>query len=180
MKKSIKITIKIIKAILTCFLIVVLLVILVQRFSRNNLSVGGIRIFNIVSESMTPDYQIGDILISKKVSAKNINIGDNVTYIGTDDKVKGLVITHAVIGKRLENGKYYFTTKGIANSLEDPEISEDEVYGKVVYKTIIFSLFGRAMNNVIAYYGLFVVVGVYLSYQLVAGFFLKDDGNEES
>ena len=34
--------------------------------------------------------------------------------------------------------KRYFITKGIANILEDPEISEDDIYGKMIFQTCIF------------------------------------------
>ena len=180
MKTKLKLMYKILKAVVTGFLVIMLLVILVQRVSKNNLAIGGIRIFNIVSESMTPKYEIGDILISKKVDPKDIKIGDSVTYMGKEDSLKGLVVTHGVIEKRQEDGKYYFITKGLANLFEDPEISEDDIFGKVVYKTTIFSFFGRLMNNIVVYYGLFVVVGLYFSYQIVSGFFIKDEEIDEN
>ena len=42
-----------------------------------------------------------------------------------------LVVTHRIISERKEGSKYFFVTQGVANTGEDPEISEDNIYGKV-------------------------------------------------
>ena len=175
-----KIIYKIGKCLATIFLVLVLIVVLVQRVSKNNLAIGGIRIFTVISESMAPVYELGDILVSKKTEPAEIQVGDHVTYLGSAQDLKGLVITHEVIEKRAENGKYYFVTKGTANEIADPEISEDNLYGKVIYKTIIFSFLGGLMTNTMIYYALFIVVGVAVSYQIIRGFIIKDDDDEES
>ena len=60
---------------ITCYVLILLLlfVIIIQRFSNNSLSLGGVRIFTVASGSMQPEYNIGDILISKKVERKRDN-----------------------------------------------------------------------------------------------------------
>ena len=179
-KSAVKTLLTLGKVLLTTSLILILIVILVQRFSRNDLSIGGFRVFSIVSESMSPDYEIGDILISKDVEISEINVGDDLTYKGTDGDMAGLVITHRVIEVfEEENGKFHFLTKGISNELADPEITEDQVYGKVIYRTVLFSFLGRLMSNMVIYYMAFVIIGVSVSYQIVAGFIRKDDKDEE-
>lgn len=171
---------KVIRSIVTVFLIFMLLVIVTQKISKNNFAIGGIRVFTIVSGSMKPKYQNGDILISKAIPAKDIKIGDHITYLGKKNEMAGLVVTHEVIEKREENGEYYFTTKGIANSLPDPEICAEDIYGKIIYKTVVFSFFGRAMNNIVIYYLLFVTIGVYFSYQIISGFIMNKKEDDES
>ena len=63
------------------FLIVasVLFVVILQRASNNDIALGGIRIFNIVSESMVPKYNIGDVLVVKSIEPQNIKVGDDLT-----------------------------------------------------------------------------------------------------
>ena len=56
---------KIARSILYAFVALLLVVIVVQRVSNNNLSIGGFRVFMIVSESMKGEYEVGDIIISK-------------------------------------------------------------------------------------------------------------------
>lgn len=167
-----------VKTIITLVLILMLAVILVQRFSSNNFSIGGIRVFTIISNSMLPDYEIGDILILKEENPSNIKIDDNVTYIGKTGQVKGLVVTHKVIDKREENGKYYFTTKGTNNEIADPEIDESQIYGKVVYKTVLLSALCKIMLKPAGYYILFMLVALVVSYQIVSTIFNKDEEDD--
>ena len=110
---------------------------------------------------------------------KDLKIGDDVTYHGSENEFAGLTITHRIINTRYENGKYYFITKGVANTGEDPEISEDNVYGKVIYHTVLFSFVGRLMTNIILYYALFILVGVSFSYEIISTYFIKDDDDDD-
>ena len=69
-------------------------------------------------------------------------------------------------------------TKGIDNEVEDPEINEDDIYGKVIYHTILFSFVGRLMTNIVVYYLLFISVGVAFAYEVVSSFLIKKDDEE--
>ncbi len=169
-----KILFRIIKGIITVFLCAVLLVVIFQKFTKNRIALGNIYIFQVVSESMMPEYRIGDIIVTKKTNPVSLEVGDDVTYSATAEGINGITITHRIIKKREENGKYYFITQGINNPIEDPEISEDNVYGKVIYQTILFSFVGRLMTNIVIYYLLFISVGVAFSYEVVTSFFMKD------
>ena len=170
-----KIILKILKGIVTVFLCVVLLLVIFQKVTNNKLVLGNTYIFQVISESMLPEYKIGDIIVVVKKDASQLNVGDDVTYLGKDASVNGLTITHRIINKREEDNKYYFITKGIHNPIEDPEISQDDIFGKVVYKTVLFSFVGRLMTNIVVYYILFVSVGVAFSYEIVTSFFRKEE-----
>ena len=171
--------VKIGKAFLYILVVMLLVVIIVQKVSNNTISVGGVRVFMVVSESMKDEYNIGDILISKHVNEDEINVGDNVTYLGEKSNLKGLIITHKVIKRDEREGKVYFVTKGIANVAEDPEITYDQIYGKVVYRTVFLSLIAKLMNNQLSYYLLFIIVGVIISIDIVSAMFDSDDEEEE-
>ena len=99
---------KITRALLYVFVGLLLFVLIVQKVTNNNLSIGGVRIFMIVSESMKDEYEIGDILVSKKVPVEEINIGDNVTYRGEKMQLKDLIITYKVVEKRQMGDETYF------------------------------------------------------------------------
>lgn len=174
-----KLILKIIKGIVTIFLCVVLLLVIFQKFTKNKIALGNVYVFQVVSESMLPEYKIGDIIVVKKSNPVSLKIGDDVTYKGSSEGIEGLTITHRIIREREENGKYYFVTQGINNPIEDPEISEDNIFGKVIYKTILFSFVGRLMTNIVIYYILFVSVGVAFSYEIVTSFFLKDKEEDD-
>ena len=169
---------KIIKGIITAFLIVVLLLVLFQKITKNKVVIGNIYIFQIASDSMVPEYQVGDVIVVKKVDTKKLSVGDDVTYLGTADNLRGLIITHRIVSLREEDNKRYFITKGLANVIEDPEINENNIYGKVVYQTILFSFVGRLMTNIVIYYLLFVSVGVAFAYEIISPFFLNESDEE--
>ena len=170
---------KILKWIINIIVILLLLIIIVQKVTKNNFAVGGIRIFMVVSGSMVDEYNIGDILISKATDEEDINVGDNVTYLGKTGGVKGLIVTHKVINKEKRDGNTYFVTKGIANEISDPEITYDQIYGKVIYKTIVLSFLGKLMNRTISYYILFMIVGVIISFEIVSSMFDSDREEDE-
>ena len=59
---------KIARGALYAFVGLLLLVIIVQKVTNNRLTIGNIYIFEVASESMVPDYKLGDIIVVKKVS----------------------------------------------------------------------------------------------------------------
>lgn len=103
---------------------------MLQRVSNNTIALGGIRIFNIISESMIPKYNIGDVLVVQDVAPENIKVGDDIAYIGQESTFNQKIVTHQVIKIDYKDGEYIFHTKGIANILEDPLVHENQVFGK--------------------------------------------------
>lgn len=170
---------KIVRTLLYVVVGLLLLIIVVQKVTNNNLSIGGVRVFMIISESMKDEYEIGDILVSKHADVEDINIGDNVTYLGEKSEFRNLIITHKVVEKKQKGDDYYFITRGTANEVDDPEIRYDQIYGKVVYKMIILSAIAKLMNNQLTYYILFTMVALIISIEIVSTLFELNDGKEE-
>lgn len=87
--------------------------------------------YAVLSPSMTPKYQVGDLVYVKACSPENIVIGDVITYVANEDL---LVVTHRVV--KVDKEKRAFTTKGDANDSEDlaPVLYEN------VVGTVEFSL----------------------------------------
>ena len=150
--KPLNIVLTIIKTITTIFLVLLIIIIAIQRFSNNHIAIGGIRVFTIITESMYPEYKVGDMIIAVNASPEDIQIGDNVVYNGEVDDFKGKVVTHKVIAKYKKSDGYRFTTKGVNNMIEDPEISEKQIIGKVVYKTLILSFISKLVTNTTTFF----------------------------
>ena len=138
---------KIFSIIITIIIIGILSVVLVQRLSGNKLNLGGFGVYTVATGSMVPKYEVKDLILTRKVDASKIEVGDDVVYIGEKESVAGKLITHRVISKRNENGKYYFYTQGIANGLSDPEISESQILGVVSRKLYLLSFCSHIINN---------------------------------
>ena len=76
----------------------------------------GYRCYNVISGSMKPKYQVGDLIYVKKVPIESIKVGDDITFILNEELV---VATHRVV--RIDEEKKHFYTKGLANETEDSE-----------------------------------------------------------
>lgn len=151
--KTIKTLGKIIYILFFILVVLMLIVVILQRTTNNSVSLGGFRLFTIATGSMEPEYNVGDVLIAKEIAPEEIKVGDNIAYRGEVKALKGKVITHQVIAiKKEEDGKYRLITKGISNTEEDPEISEEQVYGKIIYKVKTLSYIGKLISNIYVFY----------------------------
>lgn len=148
---------KIFKVIIWIFVILIVLLIGIQRLFNNQVSIGSYRMFTVVTGSMLPEYKIYDVILVKEENPSDIKIGDDVAYLGKKDDYKDKVITHRVIKKYQSDGKYYFTTQGIANNAPDPEITGDQIYGVVAYRPQLLSLLSHILNNSYGLYFLIIV-----------------------
>lgn len=138
---------KVLSIIITIILFLMLSVVVVQRFSNNKFNLGGYGVYTIATGSMVPEYKVKDLILTYQKQPNKINVGDDVVYLGNKDSTAGKIITHRVIKKYEENGKYYFNTKGIANELTDPEIDETQILGVVKHKLILLSFCSHIINN---------------------------------
>lgn len=179
--KAIKIIGNILYYLLVIIVLLILAVVLFQRVSNNNASIGGIRIFNIVTESMVPEYNVGDILVSKSIDPSKVKVGDDLVYLGNTGSFQDKIITHRVIAiEQGEDGKYLFYTQGIANPEPDPVVSEDQIYGTIIYKTVILSFISKIINNLFGFYFLiFVPLTVLIIVKIIKIHGEKDDEDDE-
>ena len=157
--KVLKFIVGCIKTIIYFFLIFVVFVILMQRVSGNTLAIGGIRIFNVISGSMEPEYERGDLLIVNKIENDKIEIGQDIAYQGTSGDVEGRIVTHRVVGIDETKDGRVFHTKGLTNMVEDPEVMEEQIYGVVVHKMIVLSFINKLTYNIYAFY-IFIVIPI--------------------
>ena len=74
----------------------------------------GYKVFTVISGSMAPIYNVGDLIYVKEVDVDTIEIGDPITFVLNENLV---VATHTVIDIDKENSCFY--TKGEANEIPD-------------------------------------------------------------
>lgn len=162
---------KFLKIILTIVIILIVCVILIQKVFNNKISIGGYRIFTVVSPSMEPDYKVYDIIISKETEPNNLKVGDDVVYLGEKSDFNNKIITHRIIEISKENNSYKIITQGIANTAPDPEIDETQIYGKVILRSKILSFLSKIVNSTIGFYCLILIP---TSLLIIAEIFDKD------
>ena len=150
------------RTVVTILLVILIAVIVTQRVSNNQKAIAGFRVFNVITESMVPEYKVGDTILTKTVNPSELKIGDDITYMGKKDPFKGMIITHRIVKiEKQEDGKYLIQTKGLANDIEDPEINESQVYGKVIYKIKTISFLNGIIGNLFGmYFAIFIPFGI--------------------
>ena len=179
--KGLKIVKSALNFVIALLVILFVIVVVLQRFSNNKLSFFNLRMFTVVSGSMKPTYDIGDVLISKETDASKIKVGDTISYLGRAGSFRDKVITHKVVGiEKDENGKYVFRTKGTANLVEDPLVYQDQLYGVVVYKVKLLSLIYKIVSTK---YGMLIFVIIPLFYVIgseILSFMLEKEEKRRS
>ena len=151
MKKVIKKILNVLKIIILILLILFALFTVYQKVFPNNPSAFGFRTYSIITKSMEPVLKKGDVILVQERNTSSYKVGDIITFKGTSGDLKGKIVTHEIVGIKLENGKNIFYTKGIQNISEDPAVYEDEILGKYIYKFKFFSLIERIMDTKIGF-----------------------------
>ena len=159
--KIFKISIAVLRVIIVILLIGFVFSVCLQRFSKNKLSIFNYRMFTVVTGSMEPRYKVGDVLIAQEVDPSSIEVGDTISYLGKTGSFRDKVITHEVVDIDIDEttGKRTFHTKGLTNVVEDPIVSEDQLYGKVIYKCLVISLIYKIVSTSIGFY-IFIIVPI--------------------
>ena len=166
MKNVLKIIWKVLKWVMSIFIILIVSVIVIQRVSNNKFTLGGYSIFTVVTQSMIPKYQVGDMLLAKVTDTSKLKVGDDVVYMGAVGTFQGKIVTHQIV--EIEEGSpRKFHTKGINNMIEDPVIDETQIFGKVVMKLTILSMISKVISNQVGFFFIIFVPIVVLVFGIV-------------
>ena len=130
----------ILEVVLMCF-------VMIFKMSGKNPTLFGYQFYVIVSPSMEPELSVGDVILSKKYKGQPIETGDIITFLGREGSLEGKVVTHQVIEVEEINGELSITTKGLANNIEDPSITQNDVLSVMKYKTVVFGFIYRLMSS---------------------------------
>lgn len=145
------------KIVNTIYYIVIsmLVIILVNNFMSKSDSIFkavGFRTYSILSGSMEPEINTGDLAIVKSVDAEDVKVGDIITF-----KYEGKVVTHRVVEKNEEG----FITKGDNNNTNDTEIVRGkDLIGKVLFHMPFLGYVTVFLSKPIAISGLMVLIAI--------------------
>lgn len=179
--KAFKIIKSIFNVAIAIFIVLFLLIVCLQRFSDNKLSFFNFRMFTVITGSMEPLYNVGDVLVAKEVEPEDVEVGDTISYLGAQGQFKDKVITHEVISiEKNEKGEILYHTKGLANIVEDPIVNESQLYGVVVYKAAILSLIYKIIATKIGMFIFVVVPVIYIIVSEVVGMMLEKEEERRS
>jgi len=87
----------------------------------------------VLSNSMEPALETGDVVIVQSVAPAAISHGDIITYQRPAGADNGLnQVSHRVINIEETNGEFTYQTKGDANDAPDPyQVHESDLTGRV-------------------------------------------------
>lgn len=119
------------------FEIIIIAFVVITKISGGVPSLFGHQMFVIVSPSMSPEINVGDVIISEKYENENLEVGDVVQYVGKSGDINGKIITHEIISISGEGSDEIIITKGVANDEADPPITRADIVSVMRYKTII-------------------------------------------
>jgi signal peptidase I len=88
----------------------------------------GLRFYSVQTGSMSPVLQPGDLVVSVKPQAKDLQVGDIISYASPRNPQK--IITHRIF--QANPNKAYLITKGDNLSYQDPPIAYSSVISKAV------------------------------------------------
>ena len=109
----------------------IMLIVQAATNPRETPCVFGIKTFVIISGSMEPSLEIGDVVVIKEFPKEELQKGDVISFRNGQS-----IITHRITDVIKEkNGKVSFETKGDNNNIKDKNyVKYDDVEGKMVGK----------------------------------------------
>ena len=124
-----------------CIILIPILIINITLIAKSFInkdevpSIGGTLPLIVLTDSMYPEIESGDLIICHTAEAKDIKVNDIISFF--DPAGNGTsIVTHRVIEIVEENGEIFFRTRGDYNNTEDKElVPAENLVG--VYKTRI-------------------------------------------
>ena len=124
-----------------CMILVPILLINLTLIAKSYLNkdevpnVGGVLPLIVLTDSMYPQIESGDLIICKTISAENVKVEDVISFF--DPAGNGTsIVTHRVVEIVEQNGETFFRTRGDHNNTEDKDlVPAEKLVG--LYKTRI-------------------------------------------
>ena len=143
-----------IKAFLIIMMVFYVAFVVAQRLSGNQ-SIMQYRFFTVATGSMKGVYNINDVIAVHDCNSKDLNVGDDIAYIGTRAGLEGKIIVHRIIKvEDASDGGKILTTKGVNSPNSDPSITDDQVLGLVVGKVPVISQINHVVRSQVGFFSL--------------------------
>ncbi|MCA6213725.1 signal peptidase I [Thermococcus bergensis] len=146
----------------------VLLVLLLPVFLLLPYS-GNLELLVVLSGSMQPLFNPGDVIVVERVNASSIAVGDVVAFRPPDAKDEKILVTHRVVEILVNESGRYFQTRGDNNEDVDPFlVPAENVVGKAIFSIPYLGYLTRHNHSrtarLLVYIFLIFIPGVMLIY----------------
>ncbi|MBS4174342.1 signal peptidase I [Bacillus sp. FJAT-49736] len=93
-------------------------------------SILGYKVMTVLSGSMSPRVEAGDVVIVKPSDPMQAKVNDVITY----KLDSNTLVTHRIVKVMNKDGKVFFQTKGDANNVADEKlVATDQVVGSLFF-----------------------------------------------
>lgn len=124
-------------------------------------SVLGIKMLTVLTGSMEPNIQTGDLILVKTTLTEQLKINDVITFRSSNNTP----VTHRIIDLVNQNGRVLFQTKGDANNIVDEELVQSEqVIGTMAIR---IPKMGYVANFIKSPAGLITVAVIFIFFLLI-------------
>lgn len=176
-----------------CLIMIIVFMIFVINFidKQSNLKSGKtskdlFSAYTIVSPSMVPSINVLDVVVTMRINEpSDLKRGDIVTFISTDYRYSGVLVTHRIVNvEKTSSGEYLFTTKGDNNNTQDSSrIGFDEIYGKVIMRIPKIGYIQYYLSSILGWVAIIIVPAVmiigYDIYKLIKTLKTKPNDNNK-
>lgn len=107
------------------------------RAAKGDFSPPAYNAYVVLTGSMIPEIMPNDVVITKKRDASELEVNDIITFITSDPRLSGIIVTHRIKQVYYDSttNTYSFQTKGDANNIEDFSLAEGKnIIGEVIFK----------------------------------------------
>lgn len=119
--------------IIALFAFVLFFAVQTLKHPENPPSIMGYQPYTVLSNSMKPTFETGDLVIVKKLPVEKIAADDVITFRETGNRL----ITHRVVEVVNQEGKRAFVTKGDNNNVKDQQVvASQALVGKQVFRIV--------------------------------------------
>ncbi|HEY2003697.1 MAG TPA: signal peptidase I [Candidatus Saccharimonadia bacterium] len=122
------------------------------------LPIGGWKALDVLTGSMRPGIQPGDLVIIHRVPLRDIHPGDVVTY--TDPVHPQQTITHRVVALPVKDGLPMVVTKGDANSVADLPFAGGRIVGREVLHLPMVGKLANILHSPLGLLALIIIPGL--------------------
>ena len=124
------------------------------------------------SDSMSNYIKTGDLIIVKKIKSEELKVGDIISYRNNDSEIIKLsdstspIITHRISKVITANDKYFYETKGDANSAKDLGlVTKSNIIGVMVLRIPrVGKIFKFLKKNL--FVSFLIIIAIILAYEI--------------
>ena len=152
---------KIMQIIVWFFIICMFILLLYIYYNKyikksSDISIMNFKFYTVISGSMEPEFNIGDLIVSQKKNQADIKVNDVISF-SLDGRN---TITHRVIEIVNKNGETLYKTKGDNNNSEDSDLVRyEQIQGMVVFK---INKLGKIITEFVSGIGMIILLILFI------------------